>query len=93
MQILAPDRRQLVPSMIVVLAVFPFCSVPVGFWAAIVIGAATVLGFICALNAVWDLRDMGWVEGIIATVWFTGMLVFAPWTLYQLATIQEFATK
>lgn len=81
------------PSMMVVLAVFPFASVPVGFWAAIAIVVACGVGFICALNAVWDLREMGLLEGTIATLWFCAMLVFAPWVLYQLAAIQEFATK
>ena len=48
---------------------------------------------IYALNAVWDLREMGLLEGTIATLWFCAMLVLAPWVLYQLAAIREFATK
>lgn len=93
MQIVAPDKRQLAPSVIGVLVALPFTSAPVGFASALILGVAVLIAFLCGLNAILDIRDMSVVQGTIAALWFCGLLVLTPVVLYHLVAIRDFATK
>lgn len=93
MNIVAPNRRELPVSMVVVAAAVLFQVVPIGFVGALVLGGAMVVGLVCAVNAMLDRDEMGVVEIYVAGLWLIVMLIATPLTLYWLATIREFANK
>jgi len=67
--------------------------VPIGFFGALVLGAAMVFGLLCAVNAALDMDEMGVIEIYVAGLWLIVMLILTPLTLYWIVSIREFANR
>ena len=93
MRAITANRHELWVSFAVVAIAVLFQAVPIGFEGALVLGGGMVVGLVCAINAVLDHDEMGAVETYVAAVWFIGLLIATPMTLWWLLTMREFASK
>ena len=93
MKLVAANRHELWVSMVVVITAVLFQTVPIGFFGALVLGAAMVFGLLCAVNAALDMDEMGVIEIYVAGLWLIVMLILTPLTLYWIVSIREFANR
>jgi hypothetical protein len=93
MRAVAANRHELWVSVAVASLGLFFASVPVTFNSALLLSGVMLVAFFCALNAVLDLDEMSVGQTYLAVLWFVGLAIMTPLTLYWMASIHEFANK
>mgnify|MGYP001562225709 CR=1 FL=1 len=94
MIIIAKNKSELWDSISVALAGFLVTAhMPKGFVDVLIIVGTQLIALFCALNALWDIRRMGFLERSLAVCWFCVVVLTAPRSVSWAATIRGFADR
>ena len=88
-----PDRRQLIPSVLVVVSTLFFSRPHLTYVSILICVGLLLIGFFLSLNAVLDIKEMGLAEGIAAVFWFSFLLCLVPCVIYGVFTMESFSRK
>ena len=84
-----PCKYELYVSfLIVLLGTFQMLNMPQGFNDYLIFNGSLILGLVCAINAVLDLKRMHPIERIIAIPWCCLLLVATPYFFWCAANVR-----
>ena len=94
MNAVAKRKSELWISFAVALAGFLLTAhMPKGFVDVLIIAGTQLIAFLCALNALLDMKSMSIPERCIVIPWFCFLLYSAPSSIWWVATLRGFADR